>query len=278
MSWRKDNSTIVLVVLSFSLVLMLLLRQIGRLEVVQDTFVGLVAPVQYSLSRLLGSLGSKIQVLAHLQRLEAQQKSMEEAINQVVLRTAELEEAKIELELLREQLGFKRANPEYQTLAAEVIGQDPTNLVRFLIIDRGASDGVKRGMPVISSRGLVGRVAEVGSEWAKVLLLTDPSSSVNAMIQRSRATGTVHGLTGRKLVMRYIAQSESLEVDDIVMTSGLGGNFPKHLVIGQVTSIRRSDVEMFQEAELRSAVDFNRLETVMVILNFTPIELGPEVQ
>ena len=226
MSWKKDNSTIVLMVLSFSLIAMLFLRQIGRLEAVQDTVVGLVAPVQYSLSRLVGSLGNKIQVLVRLQQLEAQQKSMEEAVSQVVLRTAELEEAKIELELLREQLGFKRANPEYQMLAAEVIGHDPTNLVRFLIIDRGASDGVKRGMPVVSSRGLVGRIAEVGSEWAKVLLLTDPSSSVSAMIQRSRATGTVNGLTGRKLVMRYIAQSESLEVDDIVITSGWVETFP----------------------------------------------------
>ena len=128
-------------------------------------------------------------------------------------------------------------------------------------------------MPVISSRGLVGRISQVGSDWSKVLLLSDPSSSVNAMIQRSRATGTVQGRTGQRLVMRFISPDESVEVDDIIITSGLGGNLPRHLVIGQVTAVRKSDVEMFQEAEIRSAMDFRRLEIVMVILNFEPIDI-----
>jgi len=253
---------------------MLFLRQTWHMDPLQDLLLGTVAPVQYALSQLINNAGAKFQALVQMQQREAQKKELEKTVNQLMLRTVELEETKIELEILREQLGFKEANPQYQILSAEVIGQDPTNLVRFLLIDRGKRDGIKAGMPVISSRGLVGRIDQVGTEWSKVLLLTDASSAVSAMIQRSRATGSVQGRTGRNLVMRYIPQGESVEVEDIVITSGLGGNFPKHLVIGQVTAVRQSDVEMFQEATIRSAVDFNRLEVVMVILSFTPIDFG----
>jgi len=251
---------------------MLLLRQTGRVNPAQDWVGGIIIPVQYAFSRVINGVSRRVQALTHMQRIEAQKEELEGAVNQLMLRTVELEEARIELELLREHLGFKEANPQYQMLAAEVIGHDPTDLVRYLIIDRGAGDGIERGMPVISARGLVGRIAEVNAQWSKVLLLIDASSSVNAMIQRSRATGIVQGRMGRALVMRYIPQGESVQGDDMVITSGLGGNFPKRLVIGQVTAVRQNDVEIFQEAEIRSAVDFHGLEVVMVLLNFTPID------
>lgn len=274
MSWKKDRSTIVLLALAFLLAITLVLRQTGQMSLVQDWVGGIVVPVQYAFNRLVTGLSRRVEALVHVQEMEAQKRELEEMVSQLMLRTVELQEAQIELELLREHLGFKEAHPEYELLAAEVIGHDPSNFVRFLIIDRGAKDGLRRGMPVISARGLVGRIAEVNAQWSKVLLLTDPSSSVNAMIQRSRATGVVQGGVGRKLVMRYIPQGEPLQEGDIVITSGLGGNFPKRLVIGQVTAVRQSDVEMFQEAEVRSAVDFSRLEMVLVIMNFTPLELS----
>ena len=274
MSWKKDKSTIVLLVLSFILALTLLLRQTGNMAPVYDLVGGVVVPVQYAFSRLVKGIAHRVEALANVQQLDERKRELEDTVSQLMLRTIELEEAKIELETLREHLEFKEANPEYDMLAAEVIGYDPTNLVRFLIIDRGADDGIEQDMPVISSRGLVGRIAEVNARWSKVLLLVDPSSSVNAMIQRSRATGVVQGRTGRDLVMRYVPQGEPIQEGDIIITSGLGGNFAKHLVIGQVTKVRQNDVEMFQEAEIRSAVEFYRLELVMVMRNFAPIELG----
>lgn len=274
MTWKKDKSAFVLLALSFLLIAMLLLRQTKQMDPVRAWAGSITIPVQYAFNRLVTAASHRIQALVHMQQIEAQKKELEETVGQLMLRTIELEEAKIELELLREQLGFKEANPQYTLLAAEVIGHDPTNLVRFLIIDRGARDGIAKGMPVISSRGLVGRIAEVSAQWSKVLLLVDTSSSVNAMVQRSRATGVVQGRMGGGLAMRYIPQEASVQENDIIITSGLGGNFPKGLVIGQVTAARRSDVEMFQEAKIRSAVDFNRLEVVMVILNFTPLDFA----
>lgn len=273
MNWGKDRSTIVLLIVSLLLAVTLILRQVGQMGPVYDLVGRLVVPVQYAFTRLVTGVGQRFEALTHMQELEAQKRELEDTVSQLMLRTIELEEAKIELEMLREQLEFKEVNPEFDMLASEVIGHDPSNFVQFLVIDRGAQDGIEKGMPVISARGLVGRITEVNNQWSKVLLLVDASSSVNAMLQRSRATGIVQGRLGRTLIMQYIPQGESLQEGDIVMTSGLGGNFPKHLVIGQVTEVRQNDVDMFQEAEVRSAVDFQRLEIVMVIRNFEPIEL-----
>jgi rod shape-determining protein MreC len=274
LNWQKDKSTVILLVVSLLLGVTLILRQTGHMGPVYNLAGRLVIPVQYTFSKVVNNVGQKVRTLTRIRTLEAQKRELEETVSQLMMRTIELEEAKIELETLREHLEFKEANPEFDMLAAEVIGHEPTNLVHFLIIDRGARDGIVTGMPVISSRGLVGRITEVNQGWSKVLLLVDTSSSVNAMVQRSRATGVVQGRTGRRLMMGYIPQIASIQEGDIILTSGLGGNLPKHLVIGQVIEVDQSDVDMFQEAEIRSAVDFQRLEIVMVIRNFAPLDLG----
>lgn len=148
--------------------------------------------------------------------------------------------------------------------------------MRFITIDRGATDGVRLGMPVLTAEGLVGRVKEVSVNSAKVLLITDPSSSVAALIQRTRATGVVQGQLGEYMVMRYLLPDSPVLPGDVVLTSGLGGNFPKRLVIGTVVRVEHRDVEMFQEALVEPAVNLRDLEMVMVLLNFSPAELAAE--
>jgi len=107
------------------------------------------------------------------------------------------------------------------------------------------------------------------------MLLTDPASAVSALVQRSRVTGLVQGQGHQGLTMRYVEQSEDVQESDVVLTSGLGGNFPKRLVIGQVTSVKRNDVEMFQEVQVQSPVHFDRLEMVLAIQNFAPLDYTP---
>jgi rod shape-determining protein MreC len=191
-------------------------------------------------------------------------------IENVLLREAEIERTE-----LRAQLQFKLANPTYDLLAAEVIGHDPSNLLHYLIIDRGAQDGLAVGMPVVTARGLVGRITEVNPHSAQVMLLTDPASSVNALIQRSRATGVVQGQGRGGLTMHFVELGEQIEAGDIVLTSGLGGSFPKRLVIGQVAAVKQHDVEMFQEVYVQSAVQFDRVESVLVVQGFAPIDYLP---
>jgi rod shape-determining protein MreC len=104
----------------------------------------------------------------------------------------------------------------------------------------------------------------------------DPSNFLSYLtidVQSSRATGVVEGQIGGSLVMKYIPQGETVNVNDLVLTSGLGGNFPKKLIIGQVTSVHQRDIEMFQQADIRPTVDFNKLEVVLVVTNFSPTVL-----
>ncbi|MBU1879850.1 MAG: rod shape-determining protein MreC, partial [Chloroflexi bacterium] len=217
-----------------------------------------------------------LQSLADLGILRQQIAELERERDALLAENVRLREAERENVVLREQLGYQQAHPQLELLPAQVVGRDPTNLLRTLLIDKGAEDGVRAEMVVVTPRGLVGRIDHVGSNWAQVLLITDMSSSVNAMVQRSRATGVVQGYVGGRLVMRYIPQGESVVINDLILTSGLGGAFPKGLLIGQVTEVRQKDIEMFQEAEIQSIVNFYRLEQVLVVLNFTATELGSE--
>jgi rod shape-determining protein MreC len=124
-------------------------------------------------------------------------------------------------------------------------------------------------MPVITDHGLVGRISDVGEGWSRVLLITDVSSSVNALTQSTRAGGLVQGQPDATLVMLDIPQSDAVSVGDTVFTSGLGGNFPPQILIGQITSVTRKDSDLYQVATVRPTVDFDRLEQVMVVTSFT---------
>ena len=250
----------------------LILDQMGGPNPIRDVFSRLLSPVQLVVQRAsvpLIHLSDELKKLTTLRsENEALQRDNAALRNQLIL----MEEARIENETLRRQLEFKSAVPTYHLLSAEVIGYDPSNLLQYLIIDRGANDGIERGMPVLAAEGLAGRIREVSADSSKVMLITDPSSSVSSLIQRSRAAGVVQGHVGPELLARYIPPGDSILPGDIVLTSGVGGNFPKRLIIGQVSSVQYKDVDMYQEATIIPAVKLRDLETVMVLLNFTPIE------
>ena len=275
MSVLRNRSAALLLLLLVGLVAGTILNPTGSLQPVEDVVFNLLAPLQYSFSWVSTRISDLTQTLRDLHSLQAQIRDLQQTVDQLMIENVRLREAEIERANLREQLHFKLANPTYELLAAEVIGYDPSNLLHYLIIDRGAKDGVATGMPVVTARGLVGRVTSVYQHSARVMLLTDPASSVNALIQSSRATGIVQGQGRRGMIMRYIEQREHVQAGDIVLTSGLGGNFPKRLLIGQVTAVKRNDVEIFQEVQVQSAVNFDRLEMVLVIQNFVPIDYVP---
>ena len=256
----------------------MVLDRTDRLQPVKNFVAQFTAPVQEILFSITGRLTNVRQFFINVEACRAQNEELQTLVDQLIIENVRLREAEIENVTLREQLNFKQANPSFELLSAQVIGRDPTNLLGYLIIDRGTAEGLAVGMPVLTHRGLVGRITESNPHSSKVLLITDASSSVNALIQDSRATGIVQGRIGQGLVMRYIQQEEEIKVGDLVLTSGLGGNFPTRLIIGQVTEVRKKDVELFQEAEVRAAADFRELEMVMVLTSFVPIDFQSEEQ
>jgi rod shape-determining protein MreC len=188
-----------------------------------------------------------------------------------------LREQAAEAEILSALLGYARGQPESRYLAASVIGRDVSPFIRSIWIGRGSDAGIKRGMPVVTERGLVGRVAEVLATVARVQLITDPLTIVNVELQISRAEGVLRAQVNGELWVEQIDQGASVAPNEIVLTSGLGGTFPPEIPVGQVLTIRQRDFELFQQAVLQPSVDFDQLDIVLVITNFEPLLIEPQV-
>jgi rod shape-determining protein MreC len=275
---RLQNRPLLFVLLLSLTIVGLVLHETGNTQAVENLILGPVVPVQDHLSRLANDFSDLVQTFRDLQELRRRNEELQSLADSLMIENVHLKELESENETLRQLLQFTQANPTYSYRAAEVvghvIGQDPSNLLRYIIIDMGTNNEVTKGMPVVTDRGLVGRIVEVSPRSSKVLLITDVSSSVNAIIQSSRATGIVEGKADGGLVMKYIPSPVTVNMGDIILTSGLGATFPKGLVIGQVTAIHKRDIEMFQQAEIKPTVDFDRLEIILIITNFEPIEMA----
>lgn len=166
---------------------------------------------------------------------------------------------------LKELLSFKTNTP-YKVIAARVIGRDPSNWSSSIIIDKGTASGIKKGFISVTFLGLVGRVIEVSSSTSKIILLSDSTLCVSAIIQRSRQEGLVCGSLGGSLIMKYLTKESDIRVNDTVVTSGLTDVYPKGLLIGTVTNIGEEFSGLSRYAVVRPAVDFSSLEEVLVII------------
>ncbi len=174
-----------------------------------------------------------------------------------------LEELDRSNQRLREILRF-RARLDGPVYGARVIARDPLPWFRTLTIDRGERDDIRRGMAVVSPQGVVGQVAEVSQTAARVLLLTDHSSGIDAVIQRSRARGIVQG-SDEVCLMNYLRRDEDVAVGDRVMTSGLDGIFPKGVIIGEVVEVVPRHRGLLQAGVVRPSAQLDRLEEVLVV-------------
>jgi len=180
-----------------------------------------------------------------------------------------------ETNILSALVDFARANPEYSYKAAAVIGLDPSPFLRYVIINIGSNQGILPGMPVVTDKGLVGRVDAVIAEAARVQLVTDAASAVNVRLQSSDTEAMLVGSVTGDLSLDMISQDAVVTVGDIVLTSGLGGSYPPNLLVGQVISIRKLDYELFQQAAIQPNVNFDRLGFLLVITNFAPVDIAP---
>ena len=187
----------------------------------------------------------------------------------------ELQQQNSELQVLSALLDFARAQSENEYLTAAVIGRDISPFLHYIIINRGSDDGLRRGMPVVSSQGLVGRVAAVTAGGARVQLITDPGTAINVRIQPTGAEALLQGSITGDLTVEAIPQDANIQSGDLVLTSGLGGNYPANILIGQISGVRQRPVELFQNATVQPVVDFSQLEIVLVIVNFKPVDIEP---
>lgn len=252
---------------------LLVARDVPAVSAARTLIASALVPVERALAQVGVSIDGFATAIGEIGRLQADNARLRAEVDRLTLENTRLAERAIAAEQAAKLDGAARAIP-YDTVAAPVIARDPTGIVRSIVVGAGADAGVRVGHIVISDQGVVGRVVEVGPSYSKVLLLTDPASTVSAMIQGSRAAGLVRGQYGDTLVMDWILQSETAKVGDVVMTAGLaqGGDvrslYPKGLVIGRVAGLERAEDSAYKRAIVLPAVELRRLEQVLVVKTF----------
>jgi rod shape-determining protein MreC len=172
---------------------------------------------------------------------------------------------------LRKLLSFQK-NVSEEALAAEVIGKDPSAWFKTIIVDKGRSDGVKMGLPVVVPEGIVGQIVDVTNHYSKVLLVIDANSAVDAMVQRSRSRGVIKGDSTGRLSFEYVLRKHDIQVGDSVVSSGLDGVFPKGLRLGEVAEVAKGNAGIFQRVAVLPFVDFEKIEELFIILNPPAVE------
>jgi len=237
------------------------LRRFDPLGVV---FLEVLRPLQSVTTNTSGRVSGLWGSYLDLVGVEADNQRLRERLRQLEAEHHRDTEIELENHRLQRLLDFRNDVPS-QGVTAGVTGKDASGLFQTFTLDRGESDGVKAGMAVVAPDGVVGRIGQASPHASRVLLISDHNSGVDALVQRTRARGIVEGALNGGCSMKYIKRGDDVAVDDVVVTSGLDGIFPKGVLIGTVNHVTRKDVGLFQIAEVTPAAEFGKLEEVWVI-------------
>jgi len=268
----RSLQTIVFALIAVGLIALALA---GYLTPVSRLLLDPVITIQSWITTRYTAIKDFVTVPQDMARLRQRNQELENEVAMLQRDIIQLEEQLAEASILSALVDFARQNPENRYQAAAVIARDPSPFLHYVIINQGSDHGIRRGMPVVTQDGLVGRIAAVTAGAARVQLITDPASVVNVRTDQSRGQGVVVGdLTGEVRV-EMIPQNVNLAENELVLTSGLGGTYPSGIFVGQLTGIRRRESDLFQSASIQPSVDFSQLELVLVIVNFRPVEIEP---
>lgn len=204
--------------------------------------------------------------------LRAENEQLQKTLQQLALENNALKQMKDENTRLRSLLAINDSLP-FRTLGARVVGRTPGYLSNVIYIDRGSADGLAVDDPVISGNGVVGRVINVFQHQSQVQLITNPDASTGVMIESTHAPGVLRGSGNFTLELDYIANTEQINVGDLVVTSGLDRIYPKGLPIGKVIESRKSN-SVFRAIKVEPRNDLVRLEEVSVLSSQTKPEWG----
>ena len=245
-------------------VLLMLLGQ-SALRPIQGSALAISAPLSSSLGGARSSIGDFFSSFVLAQQLLRENRTLHSELTQNESQLARLGEVQQQNASLRQQLKLL-PSLNYHVVAALVVGHDPTTLTEDIVIDKGSADGIQKGDAVLSDGALVGQCQSVAAHQTKVLLITDPHSAINSIVQSSRAEGISSGTLGYGLEITQIPQNETVAAGDTIITSGLGSVMPQGLLIGSVSGISSAQNDIFQTARIISPINFTSLDTVYVVL------------
>ncbi|ADH86614.1 rod shape-determining protein MreC [Desulfurivibrio alkaliphilus] len=223
--------------------------------------VGVAQAVSTGISGYFGGIWSDYRELINVRE---ENRRLREELRQHKAATSQYREAVATNVRLKKLLELRESLPD-PTITARVIGRDSSLWFKTITIDRGSSDGIERGMPVVTVEGVVGQVINTSPNYAKVLLANDPNSAIDVIVQKNRVQGIIKG-DGDGFTLHYVLRTSDVAPGDHVITSGLGGVFPKGLPVGQVSEVIRARRGMFQTIQVEPAADFSRLEHLIIIM------------
>jgi rod shape-determining protein MreC len=263
------------IVLALVVIGLIILALGGYLAPLTRVALGPLISAQTWLSTRYLAIQNVVNSPQDLIRLRQRNAELEVQVSDLQAEVIDLKQQLTETRILSALVDFARVHPENRYVAVSVIGRDPSPFAKYVIINRGSDDGLRRGMPVVTAQGLVGRITAITANAGRVQLITDPDSSVNVSLEGSGAQAVLRGSLTGELTLEMIPQSANVQVGDLVLTSGLGGNFPANLLVGQVTGVRGKETDLFKTAAVQPIVDFSQLEILLIIVNFQPIDIEP---
>jgi len=275
----KSNSPRTLQIIIFLLIALgiIALALGGYLTPLSRIVINPIITAQTWLAKRYQAIQSLITQPADVTSLRQRNTELEAENARMQVQIIELQQQVTEAQVLSTLVDYERRHVENQYIAAAVIARDVSPFMHYVIIDRGSDDGIRRGMPVITQQGLVGQIAAVTAGAARVQLINDPASNINVALQQSGVEAVIIGQVTGEIGLEMIPQNASVQAGDLVVTSGLGGDYPANIVIGQVNTVRSQAYALFQSASVQPSVDFSQLGIVLIITNFQPVDISPLV-
>ena len=249
----------------------------GYFSSTSNVFTGSLIDIQSWFSSRFVALQDFLTAPRDVASLRQRNAELEAEVSNLQAQVIQLQQQVGETDILAALVDFSLARSENTYKAAAVIGRDPSPFLHYIIINAGSNDGVLRGMPVVTDQGLIGRIDAVIADAARVQLITDPASKVNVRLQNAETEASLVGSVTGDVTLELIPQDINIQQGDLVLTSGLGGGYPPDLIIGQVVNVRSRDFDLFQQATVQPVVDFNRLQIVLIIVDFKPVDISPLV-
>jgi rod shape-determining protein MreC len=267
MGWmrRLRGAFLLFVFLSvFFYIFSLNFRPPATMDLMQRFFVETVAPIIKSFGNASGVVEGTISEYVWLRNVRGENELLKQQVAGLEKKVTEYQEAYIENLRLRRLLDF-RTTVQGEAVAARVVMHDMTGWFQTLITDKGFRDKIAPDMAVVNDEGLVGRILDVSDHYARVLLITDPSSGVDAIIQRNRVRGILTGRDANSCVLKYVRGNLDVQVGDLLLSSGKDGVYPKGLRLGVVQGIIKDPVDLFQKIDVRPLVRLSALEELLIL-------------
>ena len=266
---KKAEIASIVITILILIIIVIFSNTNSEISFIENAATKLVMPIQNGLTYIKNKISGNSTFFADINNLKEENKELKEKNSELEQQVRELENIKSENETLKEYLDLTEKYAEYKTVPAYIINKDISNYSKTIVINVGTEDGIKENMTVIADQGLVGHVISVTSDTAKIRTIIDTSSSVSGLLSTTDESIVCKGTLEEESALKamYIPDNDGVMQGDSVETSGLGGIYPKGIHIGSVKKVVNTKNITDRYAIIETAVDFTKLNTVLVITN-----------